>query len=368
MRVSTSSHGLSRRQIVAALLAGGLAHRSGNAPAASRGAVAAIVRQWSTDNEVLAPLTWSEGHVFFAGNQTLGRIDPAAKGVAWSAAHGFSAEAVFRPRVAGHLLVAGSLHELGAWDIAKGKRRWLRKAVTQMGVPCLTATHTYAGDGHALLALANADGSTLWRFEGTADTLSSYAPTVAGDSVLFAPGNGLLYAISARDGRLKWQLNRSDEWQYLRQLHVSGNVLVAGSYKELLYGISVSDGKVLWTFNAGNFINSHHVAGDTAYLWSPTGWIYAIDIANGNVRWRHQTTNYGQTSTNWAPMMAELVTAGDHLFALDMANVLHVLSLTSGAEIVQIRFPEELRPTVLAHRKTQAFVATEYGAIQQVRW
>ena len=67
-------------------------------------------------------------------------------------------------------------------------------------------------------------------------------------------------------------------------------------------------------------------------------------------------------------MMAELVTAGDHLYALDMANVLHVLSLTSGAEIVQIRFPEELRPTVLAHRKTQAFVATEYGAIQQVRW
>jgi len=145
-------------------------------------------------------------------------------------------------------------------------------------------------------------------------------------------------------------------------------VLVAGSYKELLYGISVTHGRVLWAFNAGNFINSHHVAGDTAYLWSPTGWVYAIDIQNGKVRWRHRTSNYGQASANWGPMMAELVANGEHLYALDMFNVLHVLSLQTGDEVQRIVFAQGLRPTVLPRPNAQAVVATNQGDIQLVRW
>lgn len=361
----------SRRQLLAALLAGGLWPALGRAAAAGLvgpTGVPSVLRQWVTGNVLLAPLTQFEGQVLFIGGRSLGRIDPALATPLWNVAHGLSKDAVFRPRVAGDLVIGSGLKELGAWSLDKGQPRWRYAAHTQMGVPWVTPEHTYVGDGHELLALDHADGAVSWRFAGTPDTLTSYAPTLAGDTVLFGPGNGQLYALAASDGHLLWQLDRSAEWQYLRQLYVSADVLVAGSYKELLYGISVADGKVLWTFNAGNFINSHHVAGDTAYLWSPTGWLYAINIPNGTVRWRHRTTNYGRSAANWGPLMAELVTHGEYLYALDMFNVLHVLNLQTGDEVQRVVFPQGLRPTVLPRADTQAVVATNQGDIQLVRW
>lgn len=359
----------SRRHLLAALAAGAwwpTLRAAATTPA--RAAPATVLRRWASSNRTLAPLTQHKGQVLFAGNHSVGRIDLNLAQPIWNVAHGLSGAAVFRPRSAGRMVLASSLNALGAWDGAQGGRRWLYAARTQMGVPWVAPERTFVGDGHELLAIDNANGKVLWRFAGTPDTLTSYAPTLAGDTLFFGPGNGLLYALSASDGRLKWRLDRGDEWQYLRQLYVGGDVLVAGSYKELLYGISVADGKVLWKFYAGNFINSHHVAGDTAYLWSPTGWVYAIDIQNGSVRWRRQTTNYGNASSNWGPIMAELVTHGEQLFALDMFNVLHVLSSKTGAEIARVVFPQALRPTLLPRDGAQAVVATEQGEIQWVQW
>lgn len=359
----------SRRHLLAALAAGALwpiLRAAATTP--GRAASATVLRRWASSNRTLAPLTQHKGQVLFAGNHSVGRIDLNLAQPLWNVAHGLSGAAVFRPRSAGRMVLASSLNALAAWDGAQGGRRWLYAARTQMGVPWVAPERTFVGDGHELLAIDNANGKVQWRFAGTPDTLTSYAPTLAGDTLIFGPGNGILYALSASDGRLKWRLDRSDEWQYLRQLYVSGDVLVAGSYKELLYGISVADGKVLWKFYAGNFINSHHVAGDTAYLWSPTGWVYAIDIQNGSVRWRHQTTNYGNASSNWGPIMAELVTHGEQLFALDMFNVLHVLSSKTGAEIARVVFPQGLRPTLLPRDGAQAVVATEQGEIQWVQW
>ena len=354
---------LTRRQCLATLLAGGLVPSVGLA-SGGRSNAPRVLRRWSSNNTLLAPLTQHNKHLLFAGDQTLGCINPSSAHLLWNVAHGLSTEAVFRPRAAGKTVLVAGPKELGAWSLDHGKRKWIRPARIQIGVPWVTPNFTYVGDGHELLAVHNADGSQAWRFSSTPDTLASYAPTVVGDSVLFAPGNGLLYALAAADGKLKWQLDRSDEWQYLRQLYVTGNVLVAGSYKELLYGISVHDGKVLWTFNAGNFINSHHVSGDTAYLWSPTGWVYAIDVQTGHVRWRHQTTNYGSAANSWGPMMAELTTQGEFLYALDMSNVLHVLSTRSGKEVQRFTFTQDLRPTVLPLNRLQTVVATEEGEIQ----
>lgn len=369
MRIVDSSGLLTRRQMLAAAISGSSCFGAASwAQDAATSKKPAVVRRWDSGNDLLAPLTQFDGKILFAGNNSLGCINPNSAKAVWNVEHGFSQEAVYRPRGVSGLVVAGGLAELGAWDLASGRRRWTHKAITQIGVPWVTPRWTYVGDGHELLALDTHTGALRWRFAGTPDTLASYAPTVSADSVFFASGNGVLNALSLDDGSLKWKLDRSEEWQYLRQLYVSKDVLVAGSYKELLYGISTSDGKVLWTFNAGNFINSHHVAGNTAYLWSPTGWIYAIDIHNGDVRWRHQTTNYGQSSTNWAPMMAELITLGGHLYALDMGNVLHVINIATGAEVSRVAFIEALRPTVLPVGGTQAVVATDTGHIQRVRW
>lgn len=356
---------ISRRRLLTALAAAGILSVTPGLARTRR--TPTVLRRWVSGNSSLAPLAQHQGQILFCGDRGLGCLDPAQDQPLWRVPHGLASAAVFRPRAAGSRVIVGGLAGLGAWQLEHGQLQWHHRATIQCGAPLVTAAVTYVGDGHELLALDNAEGSVHWRFAGTADTLTSYAPAVADGTVFFGPGNGLLYALAASDGHLKWQLDRSHEWQYLRQMYVTGNLLVAGSYTEMLYGISIADGTVLWRFKAGNFINSHHVAGDSAYLWSPTGWVYAIDINTGQVRWRHQTTHYGESSANWGPLMAELVTLGERLFALDMFNVLHVLSTQSGEELLRIAFPHGLRPSVLPRIDAQAIVATNQGEIELVQ-
>lgn len=356
---------LNRRHFVAALAAGGLLPTF-VASAATR--TPKLARRWVSGNSTLTPLAVMNGQIFFSGDRTLGRINPQRPTPVWNVPHQLSSDAVYRPRAAGQSVITGGQYELGAWQFEDGKLRWLHKALIQVGTPFVTPARTYVGDGHELLAINNASGAIDWRFASTPDNLASYAPTVAADTVFFGPGNGLLYALNKADGSLKWQLDDSKEWQYVRQMYVTGNVLVAGTYTELLYGVAVDTGKILWKFKAGNFINSHHVAGDTAYLWSPTGWIYAIDVNTGAVRWRHQTTRYGNSATNWGAMMAEIVTFERKVYCLDMNQVLHVLDVGNGKELLRIPFAHDLRPTVSPLKDARAVMASESGEIQLVQW
>jgi outer membrane protein assembly factor BamB len=356
---------LTRRHLLAALATGGLW------PTFVVSAVTktpTVQRRWSSGNSTLVPLSVLDGHILFCGDKTLGRIDPQQATPVWNLPHQLSSPAVYRPRAAGQLLITGGQREIGAWQLDKGTPHWRHQALIQVGTPFVTLERTYVGDGHELLALNNATGAIDWRFAGTPDTLASYAPCVAADSVFFGPGNGLLYALNQADGRLKWKLDDSREWQYIRRMVVTGDVLVAGTYTELLYGIDIHSGKILWKFKAGNFINSHHVAGDTAYLWSPTGWIYAIDVSTGRVRWRHQTSRYGNSAANWGPMMAELVAFEGQLYCLDMNQVLHVLDLTDGKEVLRLAFAHDLRPTVVPLGGFSAAMASTAGEVQLVRW
>jgi outer membrane protein assembly factor BamB len=320
-----------------------------------------MLRRWSSGNVRLAPPTQVGARVLFAGERTLGLLDPSATRPLWTTPHQLPEGAVFRPRAAGGIAVCGGLEEIAAWRINDGKLLWRHPARTQNGVPCLHAGRAYYGDGHELSAIDLASGKTLWRFAAVADTQISYAPTAAGDTIFVGPGDGRLYALDTADGRPRWTLDRMAEWQYLRQLHVSGNVLVAGSYKEILYGIDVASGKILWTFNAGNFINSHHVAAGVAYLWSPTGWLYAIDAQTGAMRWRHRTTDYSGSQSNWASLLAELVTRDSHLYAFDLDHVLHVLDTAAGNEIARLALPEPMQPFVLPLAAGKLLFGAENG-------
>ena len=308
---------------------------------------ARLVRRWATGNQNLAPAALIEGHLLFAGEQTLGLIDPTAETPLWVRPHQLPEGAVFRPRAAAGTAICAGRRELGAWGLESGEPIWRRSALRQLGVPYLDGDVLFLGDGHELIALDLASGSPHWRFTAIADTQISYAPVATDDTVLIGPGDGRLYALDRTNGQPRWVLNRSEDWQYLRQLQVAGNILVAGGYTEKLYGIDLTSGTLLWSFSAGNFINSHHVAGDTAFLWSPTGWLYAIDIHSGEERWRHRTTGYRGGPHEWASLMAELTSRDGRLYALDLAHVLHVLDQSQGEEIARYRLPAPTRPFVL---------------------
>jgi outer membrane protein assembly factor BamB len=335
----------SRRRLLGGALALGLAPLAGAATSTSQRLQ--VSGRWVTGNRRLAPPSLIDGQVLFAGDATLGQLDPTRAQAPWSTPHALPGAAVFRPRGSGDRVITGSLGQLAAWQPGHDTAIWRHTANEQIGTPCLAGKHLYAGDGHELLAFDAASGNIRWRFAAIADTRISYAPAVANRTVFVGPGDGRLYALASADGQPRWVVERIAEWQYLRQLQVSGEVLVAGGYKEKLYGLDLADGRQRWAFSAGNFINSQHVADGVAYLWSPTGWLYAIDTASGAVRWRHRTTDYRGGSANWASVMAELVTADGKLYALDLANVLHVLAVESGEEIARVTLPEAVQPWVL---------------------
>jgi outer membrane protein assembly factor BamB len=336
---------INRRRFLGGALALGLAPPT--SAVEKTGSRLQVTGRWLTGNRRLAPPTLLDGRVLYAGDTTLGLLDPTQAQALWSTPHTLPGAAVFRPRGVADRVIAGSLRQLAAWRPGHDKAIWRHPAKEQIGAPCLASNSLYVGDGHELLAFDADSGNIRWHFAAVADTRISYAPVVAGETVFVGPGDGRLYALASDDGQPRWVVERMAEWQYLRQLQVSGEVLVAGGYKEKLYGLDLADGRQRWAFSAGNFINSQHVADGVAYLWSPTGWLYAIDTASGAVRWRQRTTDYRGGSANWASVMAELVTAEGKLYALDLANVLHVLAVDSGEEIARVPLPESVQPWLL---------------------
>lgn len=345
----------------------GLLTGSFTSPASAQPSVKArIVRRWKTGNSRLAPLAAANGLVLCGGDERLALLDPDAKQPRWQTAHALPGGMVFRPRIAEDVALCGGEEALGAWQISTGKLLWQRTAQQQTGVACLHQGRVFIGDGHELLCLDLHSGHEYWRFAALPDTLISYSPAAADNTLYVGPGDGRLYALDVSDGSLRWTLNRIEEWQYLRQLHVAGEVLVAGSYKEMLYGIDRARGEVLWRFNAGNFINSQHLANGVAYLWSPTGWLYAIDTGSGELRWRHRTTDYRGSTGNWASILAELVVLQDRLYALDLDNVLHILDATQGHEVRRLKLPESVRPFVLPLASNRLMFGTQSGDVIQV--
>jgi len=301
------------------------------------------LQRWPTGNTVLNPLTLADGRLLFAGDKTVGVIALDAPDPLWLHPHGFDKPAGFRPRQIGGQVICGGRSWLAAFDVVSGAELWRHPAEIQTGVPFVTPTHTFFGDGHWLVALDTVTGVERWRFAAVPDTIMAYAPVADADTVYAGPGDGHLYAVAIADGSLRWSIDGREHWQYLRQITIEGGLLVAGTYHENLKGISLADGHEVWSFYAGNFINSQLVRDGTAYLWSPTGWIYAIDTATGAVRWRYQTTDYDESASNWASVEAELQSLDGKLFALTLDHVLHQLDTTTGTQHLAVKLPDKIR-------------------------
>lgn len=59
------------------------------------------------------------------------------------------------------------------------------------------------------------------------------------------------------------------------------------------------------------------------------------------------------SSSNWAPIMSEMVADSDHLYILAMDNVLHILDLKTGKEVEQYCFKLPVRPFIVLDSKMQ---------------
>ncbi|MEG3619309.1 PQQ-binding-like beta-propeller repeat protein [Magnetovibrio sp. PR-2] len=335
-----------------------------------------VLQSWQSDNTSLRPTTFADGIVYVAGDVSLEAWDVKTGRRVWS--HKLDKGADFRPRIAGHLVLALGRSYITALDRKTGHVAWSMKPertpglrFDPVGAPFVHNNHIYLGIGPFMTAL-DLSGEVVWSHPTEEKKGIWYAPTTYDDdTVLFGPGDGKLYAMDTDTGATKWVTDNAKKWQYLRQLHVSANTIVAGGYKDNLFGVDAQTGKVVWDWYSGNFINSHLVYGDATYLWSPTGWVYALNAHSGEINWRAKSDYFPKASGKrrpWAPVMAELVANDAGVYVLDMKNVLHVLDHQSGTETAAISFEDRLRPFVtLTDVPDEMFLGTNTGKILHVK-
>lgn len=305
-----------------------------------------VVKHWKTGNHTLFPFSCEDKNLYLNGNATVESWDIPTGEQQW--VRKLPAPANFRPRYGKDIVISAGRKLLAGFKKNDGSQVWRYLPSGRLAVPFVSDERVFIGEDNHLLTLDLKTGVELWSYPIANNARIAYAPIESKGVVYFGPGDGTLCALDANKGTLLWRIDREKDWQYLRQLHISDGILVAGGYHDELFGIRLSDGKMIWRFYAGNFINSHHVANGKVFFWSPTGWVYALDAANGKTLWRHRTKNFGlrRAFSNWAPLMAELVSDGDRLYALAMDSVLHVLETETGNKLGEYSIPETVRPFV----------------------
>lgn len=328
-----------------------------------------ILDRWSTDNATLRPVTYDQGTLYLAGESTIEAWDVEKRQRLWSRKLDIGAD--FRPRLTENLVLAMGRNFLFTLDRKTGDTRWSLSSDEPLGAPYYHNGRIFTGVGPNLTSFDAKTGKVLWTRRTDQGKGIWYAPTSYGENhILFGPGDGFLYSLSADKGEVEWTVNRAKKWQYLRQLFVSDGTLVAGGYKDNLFGIDAKTGKAKWYWYSGNFINSHLVYNKAAYLWSATGWVYSLNAQTGKVNWRTKSDYFPRKSkkrTPWAPVMAEIVADEESIYVLDMKSVLHIMDHETGKETKNIQFPEKLRPFVaLETGSNRLFVGNNKGEILYV--
>jgi len=305
-----------------------------------------VIDRWHTGNHTLYPFLRQGDTLYLNGNSTLEAWDISTRQRRWSSK--LLSSATYRPRCNSEFVVSCGRKQLSGFLRENGKLAWRYTPRSELGIPVITESHVYVGEGNILLAIEIVSGEIVWKFPILKNARIAYAPIEWNGVIYLGSGDGILYAIRAVNGELLWSIDREKDWQYLRQLHIDSGVLIAGGYHDELFGIDLDDGELQWRFNAGNFVNSHVVSKGMTYFWSPTGWIYALDSMVGEVIWRHRTNDFRRpaNNSNWAPLMAELVTGESHLYALAMDNTLHVLDRETGDKTDEFFISEKVRPFI----------------------
>jgi outer membrane protein assembly factor BamB len=116
------------------------------------------------------------------------------------------------------------------------------------GSACAGEKALYVGtdQGH-VLALAAADGRTLWHFDGVAENAMVYAsPALAGDTLVVAARDQHAYALGAIDGSRRWSFAAGADIDASPVIS-GGRVYLAGKDRRL-YVLDLATGRELWKF------------------------------------------------------------------------------------------------------------------------
>lgn len=252
--------------------------------------------------------------------------------------------------VGGRVFTTGATGILHAFDIRTGKVLWSHNLLAEYngtlrvnGYACSPIAHgdmvivMVGGEGHAVMAFRQADGSVVWQSQDFHNSASSpLLINVDGQDQLIAFLYAEIVAVAPRDGKLLWSHPHKTDYGLNVSMPVwgDGNLLFFSS----TYGggsrvlrLTQAGGKTkveeVWAHNLMrvHFTNVVRI-GDVVYGSSgdfgPVP-LTALNVKTGQVVWRHRGL-----------ARATLVAAGKRLIALDEDGVLMLATPT--AEGLQI--------------------------------
>jgi len=157
--------------------------------------------------------------------------------------------------------------------------------------------------GDSVVALELATGAVRWRFAPAAGPRfgrSIASPTIAGERVVIAGGDGIVYALNARDGRIEWQTE------------IGAAMTSPVVARDLIYLGIVSENRVIaLSADSGSRVNEAHSSGSVMSFVPPVaadrGLAAATDATLelwtaglGRLRWQARApAKFGRSPVLW---------------------------------------------------------------------
>jgi len=275
--------------------------------------------KFPTGDRVVASPVWSEGTIYFGGDDgNIYAVEAKSGRQLWR--HSTGGPAPCTPAVVdGALYVVsydGKLHALDAhtggvkWKFATGgERRFEAK-----GIHGLQPKNQTIADAFDVF-------------------LSS--PVVAQGAVYFGSGDGNLYAIDTATGALRWKFPTGDV-VHASPAYADG-VLFFGSWDSYFYAVDAATGKEKWRFHGGEdpmvhnqvgFQSSPAVVDGVVYTGCRDAQLYALDAATGKQKWHFDN------ALSWV-ISSPAVVDGKVYFATSDSSLYHVVEAATGKPILK---------------------------------
>ncbi|GII88780.1 hypothetical protein Ssi03_67700 [Sphaerisporangium siamense] len=267
-------------------------------------AVPAWKKPFSSSADIASAITVWRGTVYFGGNDgRLHALDVDTGKSVWPESPRLRGDITARPAIADGtrtLYVVsnkGFYSEVSARDATTGGEVWTSRFPGYIDESAVVAGDTvYFGAGDGLLyALNAADGRIRWTFR-TGGWITS-TPVVADDVVYFGSWDGHVYAVDTRTRQAKWSTYVPFKWtatigNVLFNPALANGVLYIGDKNYDLLALNIADGSIRWRMPTKDIVDSRPVVADgVVYVGSRDHNVYAFDAATGRLIWKRLTGN-----------------------------------------------------------------------------
>ncbi len=228
------------------------------------------------------------------------------------------------------LAIAGSgSGHLYAIDTSSGTPRWTARLVAGDGLvsiyrPRIAGDLVVAGFTRhysnpirgGVVAVRLADGRERWRFEfpssGSVAMYFGGGPVVSGDLVMASSGDGRVWALDRESGEVQWFLPALEGTldaiiqpgvEDYRPLALAGRTLLIGSTTGYVVAYDLDEQRERWRYAGGRLGSSWTTMAanaELAFVPYVAGYLTAIDLATGRLHWRTDDWLQGFL---WAPAL-----------------------------------------------------------------